>query len=245
MNDEKTSIYEEEEQTGLAEGKKLTDPDVLILLFISFVWVVFRGGQEVIKLGNYDLYFASAIIAWLLLQAGWITLKHLTPKLVCDPIHTTTIGYGDEFGIYTCFTIGDVRAGTFELRGKKGTIIVPTSAVRYLGRNISLDTPVRPIDEMEIPYTIRREVLQRGYPPPFYRGYVSDITLRKLPMVNKLIAEVNYTNKQANMLADFIDKYMSTYEKWDEYARRKMMMKMEKEGMLKRLWDWSKGGEQS
>lgn len=212
----------------------LTDPKILLIIFVTFLWIFFRPVQDVFEIGRYDAYYFIFIIGVLLAQSGYTYLLHKTPKLVCDPIHTTTVGYGDQFGIYTVFTMGDIRYGTFELRGNKGTIIVPTAAVRQLGRNITLDCAVRPISEQEIPFSIRREVLARGiYKPPFYRGYVSDITLRSVPLVSKLIAEVDLANAQANMLHDEVYKRLGRFEEYQAAITRGG--KMFKETLIDRI----------
>jgi hypothetical protein len=237
-----TEIYPEEGE-GIVSGKKLSDPDVIALLVCGFIWFVFRPTQPTLSLGAYDFYYFLFILAFLLGNAAYIGLQHITPKLICDPIHTTTVGYGDEFGIYTVFTLKDIRAGTIEWRNKRaGCIIVPTTAVKKQGRNISLDTPVKPIKPEEIPFNIRREMLDRGYKPPFYRGYVSDITLRRIPMVSKLIAEVDNANAQANMLKSEILDRLGTFEKVEERLGR--MLKMKRESLGEKAMRWLKGKEE-
>lgn len=191
-------------------------------------------------MGLYDLYMFGFFLLFILGNAGYIFWRFMTPKLVCDPIHTTTIGRGDKFGIYTCFTMNDIDWG-FKVRGK-GTIIVPTTAVRHLGNNISLETPVKNIEPNNIPYTIKREVLDRGFKPPYYRGYVSDIQLRKLPMISKLIEEVDNANFMANMMKEELLKRLGTFEKVEEFITR--MSRLKKEGAVEKILKWSKGGEE-
>jgi len=238
-----TGIPDSEEEEGMMSNKRITDPDVILIIIAGFIWFIMRPIQPNLTMGQYDFLMLMLFVGWLLYNGSLAWLKHKTPKLIADPIHTTTVGYGEEIGMYTIFTMDDIRYGTFEIRNKRGgTIIVPTSAVSYRGRNIDLNTPLKRISPNEIPFTIRRQVLERGYKPPFWRGYVSDIQLRRLPKISKLIEEVDSANEMANMLRDEVLQRFGTFEKFMEFINRGI--KMSRESTFDKLKSWLKGGNE-
>lgn len=239
-----TDVYEEEEEKGFIGGKKWTDPDVLLLIIAIFIWIVMRGAQPDYVMGLYDFYIGGFIVIFMLGNAGRIYWRYMTPKLICDPIHTSTFGYGRDFGVWSVFTMGDIDFG-FKIVGKDGTIIAPKLAVRQHGRNISLETPVKMIEPDEIPFTIKREILQAGYKPPYYRGYLTDVQIKAYPRVQTLIKEVDMGNRMVNMLQDDILNRVKTFEDFQAFQTR--MLKMQKEqfepSAYKKVSAWLKGKE--
>lgn len=229
-----SSIYEDEEQ----ENEQFDIQEFLkkwgIVIAVTAAFIVFRGTQELLTIGTYDLYYFLFIIGFMLAKSSWIYMKHKSPKLICDPLFTTTDGEGKKFGSnYTVFSAGQIRYGWLH-NCKDGTIIVPNSAVVSLGYNVALLCAVQKIEEDEIPFSIREQVLaDTDFKPPYYRGYASTVMMRKYSEIGLLIKE----NKELNTLAAQLERTMKRRAFNSEFAVD-FATRLEKLKMGQKAKDW-------
>jgi hypothetical protein len=200
------SIEEEEEGWGPdTAGEFVVKYGPVII--IGVMWLLFRWQQPMLKpFGQWDTLFAVFLLMIPLYKASMMAFEHHSPKLISDPIHTSTTGEPIRFGIYSCFTIGDKNAWFLKERGKKGTIVVPTIGVKSLGPNIYLLPPLQMVQPDELPHMEREKILRcRDLHPPYWRGYLTTKMLEKEPDLNYLIEEnkgLSRTNSHQKRLID-------------------------------------------
>lgn len=136
------------------------------------------------------MLFVGIIVFYLLSKSTMILLKYLSPQLISDPIHTSTIGVAIQYGKYSCFTIGDIDAWAWKFRGREGTIVVPTACVSARGRNVDIPTPLELVKPSELPYSERPKILRdKRLRSPYWRGYLPRRILIKHPKANYIIEE--------------------------------------------------------
>jgi hypothetical protein len=208
------NIYEDEESVAFKKPQSFSDFMIKYGTYLILVlgWFILRGKGEIITVGtqvtNYttwDFWFLMALIGLTLGKTGWAAMKLASPYLISNPIKTTTVGYPVKKGIYALFTMGDLKAWTFDIRGHEGTIIVPRTAVTQRGRNIDISCRVEPIKPEELPYMFRNEILSEGWKEPFYRGYVGESLIRE-PEIQYLITE----NKELNKTLVMKDRFLKS-----------------------------------
>lgn len=217
----------------------VTSKDTLIILVAGAIWFIFafsNPNQPMMEVGKWDTALVCLILGIVMKNATFTYLKLRTGQLISDPIHTSTTGEGENMGMFTVFTMGDIDAGSFKMRGKEGTIIVPTLGYERKGKNIAT-IPLREISMEEIPFSIQPRILMRRdkYCPPYYRGYVSEITLSKHPKSEIMVEETNAANRVVARLREEIKKYLKDYGKYDNVFYRRTKAENESRSITDRL----------
>lgn len=202
------------------------------LVIAAFIWLMFRHTQPIKTFGLYDAFFIGLALLIPLSKMGKATLQWLTPKLISDPIHTSTCGYGFEYGIYTCFTTGDIDCWVFKEHGRDGTIVAPTMAVTARGRNIDIGVPLERIPPSELPYAHREAILRNKLlRPPYWRGYIPKEILVKNP-------ELEYLPKENKQLSRTNAFYLRLLEEKglavEEIMKRKSRFQQLKESVVRK-----------
>lgn len=208
--------WEEAEETPKS-GKDLFKKYFWTIFIVAYLFLYYRNSTVA-----WNTFITYSILLFILIYIGemtWVGLKHATPKLIFNPGFSTTIGEGRDVGNYTLFTLGDMRAGSFEWAGSDGTVIVPKTGTTKVGRSVVVRVRVMPRKVDRIPPNVAEVLLTQNpkggkgsYPEPYYIGYadegqylkkwdeevvIGEITLNK-PSVEYLISELESRNKEVN-----------------------------------------------
>jgi hypothetical protein len=235
------NIQEDEEDTSIFGNiANWTNPLFILLVIAIVLWILFRNNQPLDQIGRYDSWIMWLFIGITIFNTGKALLKLMSPQLVSDPVHTSTLGYpAAEIGMFSIYTLNDIYM--LNIRGKKGAIIVPSTAVENKGRNVSINTPLYRIIPEKVPHSISQELFLRGFRPPFWRGYVDGIISREDPQVQNLIAEVDNSNISNNARQCMINSHLKTFEDFNSSISRNMQIK--RDGMFGRIREAIKGGD--
>jgi hypothetical protein len=225
------SSYSEEPDFNRAYLKRHWLSFTIILGMIAF-WVIMRGKMGSIKFDKATVWVGLGFMLMYCAFSSYAWLQNITPKLITAGMHTTTDGRWEQAGNFVLFTKGDIYAFGLSVKGKDGTVIIPSTAVNPFGDNVC--GAVRTIEKKydELPPEVRAIIDKKNMPGPYEIGYVDEDQLSivlndptevsgvKKPNVSYLIGTIENLNTFNKKLQDLIELAMTDTEKFLAAAKR-------------------------
>ena len=170
------------------------------------VAVAFYGKWGMFTYDAAVFFAACLVVANWVFNSFWYDLKNRTPKLVCNPISTTTTGNYINAGNYVIFRMGEIDARSVKFAGKEGVIIVPKTACYKIGRNVYLPVRVQNVRFEELPIEVKKNIIDYNLKKPYLFGIADEDSFLTMPDLTKVLEEIKNMNGHISMQEKIIKK---------------------------------------
>jgi len=209
---------------------------IIFILFYGFV-PAYRVDVALLIGGSilFGLSFSKILARW---------LRNESPKIVSDPIFSTTTGDSISAGRFVIYRMDAIRKPpiTTEL-WTKGAIIYPRDGDNIIGMHRATPVKVEKVKKSELPSEVIKVIEQEKILPPYYFGMACEEDYKKRlevtdgknvmrPTVEHIISELKERNrenfrlrKQLNMDFTDIDQLIKKLSGFTEEPSKKGLMK--------------------
>lgn len=194
---------------------------ILITGILVVVWFIFHGQYGNFTWDKVTVGVGGAFALMVFTRMANDELKHLSPKIITNPIYSTISGEpSDIIAGYAVFRLGGVNALAMHWDGSDGTAIVPQSSVNNIGKCVVCTVRVERIEKEEIPFQIRNELLIKGYPEPFFLGLSDEELVLNVPEATFHMNEIKQQNRHIEMLDRKLKEALQLREDIQEQINR-------------------------
>lgn len=200
------------------------------------VWLAVRFGvpTDDVAVNPFDQYGLWLVTAAAVVYAANEALYKFSPKMIGNGISTTTRGEPwAQIGVFSIFSIGDIRAGAMEWPppgqgGKSGCIVIPTWCWERRGKGVNIMCRTEKVmDPIRLPSNLRKELLQRGGRPPFHIGWVTEDVEREYPDMQAVLIQLQQESANANTFGDMLEKNMTQWSDVLDFVQRSAKSKFD------------------
>ena len=168
---------------------------IFLAALLVIILVIMRWRAQSILINNVDLMVAAAASFLVHSKSFVMYMKVKSPQLITNPFHASFGGRVHSFGPWVAIKLGGYNYGPFQEEGNEGTYIFPKQAIIKAGGNLLAASSARIITPDEVPVRIIDDLVQRGFPKPFYIGLADESLLRRVPEFTFMLQELLETNE--------------------------------------------------
>jgi hypothetical protein len=168
------------------------------------------------------------------LQATDLSLKAKSPKMIANPLHSTTDGVFREIAGYAVWKAGAIDAYGVHTKGSEGTVVVPLACIHNYGRNVAFAVRIEPVELEELPPDVIKLVVREKFPKPYLYGIVDENIIMHYPEITFLKNELKQRNRENKTYLDMLEGKSGAFESHVSHMRR--IVEKQQGGFMKKLW---------